>query len=66
MNVSATGMTALENFYDNSRRKKTRLIISELQEQPRKALKHSGFLGELGEQNIRNSLEEALQESSVS
>lgn len=64
--IDATGMTALENFYDHCRRKKTRLIISELQEQPRKALKHSGFLGELGEQNIRNSLEEALQESSVS
>ncbi|MDR1239203.1 MAG: sulfate permease [Treponema sp.] len=61
--VDSTGIAALESFLTQCRRGKTQLILSEIREQPRKALEKAGFLNEIGEANICGSLEEALQKA---
>jgi SulP family sulfate permease len=58
--IDATGITALESFLAQCRRGKIRLILSELRDQPRKALEKAGFIGEIGPDNVRETLEEAL------
>ena len=58
--VDATGITALESFLAQCRRGKTRLVLSEVREQPRKALEKAGFIDELGLENLKETLGEAL------
>jgi SulP family sulfate permease len=61
--IDSTGITALESFLSQCRQCKIALILCEIREQPRKALEKAGFLEELGEGYIRNSLEDALQQA---
>jgi SulP family sulfate permease len=59
--VDSTGIAALESFLAQCRRGKVQLILSEMREQPRKALEKAGFIAELGADNVRDTLEEALK-----
>jgi SulP family sulfate permease len=59
--VDSTGITALESFLAQCRQGKITLIISEVREQPRKALEKAGFITELGPENVAATLEEAIQ-----
>ncbi|GHV74654.1 sodium-independent anion transporter [Spirochaetia bacterium] len=59
--VDSTGITALESFLVQCRQGKIKLIISEVREQPRKALEKAGFITELGPGNMAATLEEAIQ-----
>ncbi|MDR2739740.1 MAG: STAS domain-containing protein [Treponema sp.] len=59
--VDATGITALESFLTQCRHGKIRLIISEIREQPQRALKKAGFIAELGAENVAVTLEEAIR-----
>jgi SulP family sulfate permease len=59
--VDSTGITALESFLAQCRQGKIRLVISEIREQPRKALEKSGFVADLGALNLAPTLEEAIR-----
>ncbi|MDR0876464.1 MAG: STAS domain-containing protein [Treponema sp.] len=58
--IDSTGIAALESFLFQCRRSKVRLIISEIREQPQKALDKAGFIEEIGAVNIRETLDDAL------
>jgi SulP family sulfate permease len=58
--VDSTGLAALENFIDRCARDKIPLFLSEIQEQPRKALVKSGLVEKIGGEKITATLEEAL------
>jgi SulP family sulfate permease len=59
--IDATGITALESFLTQCRHGKIRLIISEIREQPQRALEKAGFLAELGAENVAVTLKEAIR-----
>jgi SulP family sulfate permease len=59
--VDSTGIAALESFLAQCRRGKIRLILCEVRERPLLALKKAGFIDELGETNVSDSLEEAFR-----
>ncbi|MDR1747756.1 MAG: STAS domain-containing protein [Spirochaetaceae bacterium] len=58
--IDSTGIAALESFLVQCRRRKIRLVLCEIREQPAKALEKSGFSSELGKENIVGNLEEAV------
>jgi SulP family sulfate permease len=58
--VDSTGIAALESFFTQCKRRKIRLVFTELREQPRKALEKAGFLKDLGKENIVSTVEEAI------
>jgi SulP family sulfate permease len=58
--VDATGIIALESFLDECRSRKIRLFISEIREQPKKALEKAGFVANLDAENMAVTLEEAI------
>jgi SulP family sulfate permease len=62
--VDSTGIAALESFLTQCRRDNIRLILTEVRDQPRKALVKAGFIGAIGADNIRETLEDALKETS--
>jgi SulP family sulfate permease len=59
--IDSTGITALESFLTQCRHGKIELILSEIRSQPRRALEKAGFIEELGADNVRETLEEALE-----
>jgi SulP family sulfate permease len=59
--VDSTGIAALESFLAQCRHGKIRLILCEVREHPRQALRKAGFIGELGELNVSDSLEAAFK-----
>ncbi|MDR2842166.1 MAG: sulfate permease [Spirochaetaceae bacterium] len=59
--IDSTGIAALESFLLNCQKKKIRLILTEIREQPKKALKKAGFIDALGHENTIETLEEAVE-----
>jgi SulP family sulfate permease len=59
--IDSTGITALESCLSQCRHGKTALILSEIRQQPRKALEKAGFIADIGPENIKPTLEAALQ-----
>jgi SulP family sulfate permease len=59
--IDSTGISALESFMAQCRRRKIRLILCEIRAQPKKALDKAGFTGELGTENITAALEDAIK-----
>ncbi|GHV69861.1 sodium-independent anion transporter [Spirochaetia bacterium] len=59
--VDSTGINALESFLDQCHRGKTALVLSEVRDQPRRALEKAGFITELGAGNVCGTLEAALK-----
>ncbi len=58
--IDATGMKVLSDIQKRVHHAKGRFIISEIHSQPYIALDGSGFLKELGEENLAPTIEEAL------
>jgi SulP family sulfate permease len=59
--IDSTGIAALESFLAQCRHGKIKLVISEVRDQPWKALKKAGFLAEIGEGHVVPTLEEAIR-----
>jgi SulP family sulfate permease len=59
--VDSTGIAALESFLAQCRHGKIRLLLCELRDHPRMALKKAGFIDEIGEENVAASLEDAFR-----
>ncbi|QQO09858.1 SulP family inorganic anion transporter [Breznakiella homolactica] len=58
--IDSTGIAALESCLAQCRHRKIRLFISEIREQPRRALEKSGFIREIGPDHITETLDDAL------
>jgi len=59
--LDATGLRALRDLLSQCRRNKTQLLLSGIHVQPMFAIERSGFLGELGESNILETIDQALK-----
>jgi len=58
--LDATGLRALADLKKQCARYKTHLIISGIHAQPMIAMERSGFLYEIGENNVFKTIDEAL------
>lgn len=63
--IDSTAINALTTLMDNCRKKKVRLILSHVNEQPMKALKKSGFCDSLGEDNFCPNIDAALERAAL-
>jgi len=61
INIDTTGLDALESLLTTLRRRGGRLMLVDLNEQPRSLLTRSGFLEQLGRENVFDDFEAALQ-----
>ncbi len=58
--VDATGMHALDEFFQKCRRQGTRLMLSGIHAQPVVALARYGLLDKIGEENLFENIDDAL------
>ncbi|GHT48263.1 sodium-independent anion transporter [Spirochaetia bacterium] len=58
--IDSTGITALESFLINCRKRKIKLVFCEMQQRPFKMLEKSGYIADIGIENICESLEDAV------
>jgi len=58
--LDATGLRALQDLLKQCRRNKTQLLLSGIHVQPMFAMERSGFLEEMGEENILETIDQAL------
>jgi SulP family sulfate permease len=58
--MDSTGLAALRDLVRRSRREKTRVILAGVHAQPMTVLARSGFLDEVGEENLAGTVDEAL------
>ncbi|HEY6401377.1 MAG TPA: sulfate permease [Blastocatellia bacterium] len=59
--IDATGLHALEDALERTRREGGTLMLTGVAEQPRRAMEQSGFLEKIGHENVVDSIDEALQ-----
>lgn len=59
--MDATAYHALENLYKTCKARRVKLFLSGVQDQPYSVLEKAGFINKIGEQNIFDNLEDALQ-----
>jgi SulP family sulfate permease len=59
--VDSTGITALESFVTQCKARKTVTILTELREQPGKALRKSGFFDDIDDKLIATNLDDAVE-----
>ncbi len=60
LTLDATALQALENVYTRARRNRTQLILSGVHAQPLIVLQRSGFLAKIGEENVFDDIDSAL------
>jgi SulP family sulfate permease len=58
--IDSTGISVLETFVNQCKRKKIRVMLCDIQVQPMKALSKAGFIGEIGIENIIDDLDKAI------
>lgn len=58
--IDATGLRALEDLLERTRREGTKLVISGIHKQPLFSLTTSGLLDKIGEDNVCGNIDEAL------
>lgn len=58
--IDSTGVTALESFLAQRRRRKIALILAEIYDHPKIALEKTGFTTNVGKENIVSTLNEAM------
>lgn len=59
--IDATGLRALEDVYEKTRREGTQLVLSGVHAQPLVAMQRSGFLDRIGEENAFDHIDLALE-----
>jgi SulP family sulfate permease len=59
--IDSSGIAALESLLLDCKKNKVTLIITEVHDQPRSALLKSGFFEQIGERNVTDSLDDALE-----
>jgi SulP family sulfate permease len=61
INIDTTGLDALESLLHTLKQRGGRLILADLNEQPLSLIERSGFLEELGRENVFDDFDEALR-----
>ncbi len=61
--IDASGMHALDEFYDKCHRQSTRLLLAGVHAQPMFALMRYGFIDKVGEANLFEGIDDALDEA---
>ncbi len=59
--LDATGLRAVRDLWQQCKKNKIQLLLSGVRSQPLFALERSGFLYEIGEENVLGSFDEALE-----
>jgi sulfate permease, SulP family len=59
--IDATGLRALEDALERTRREGGTLMLTGVAEQPRRAMEQSGFLEKIGRENVLDNIDAALQ-----
>lgn len=59
--IDATGLATLEEFYEESKKKGSALILSGIHAQPLFAAEKAGLIKKIGDKNIRGSIEDAIE-----
>jgi SulP family sulfate permease len=59
--IDSTGIAALESFVSQCRSRKIKLLITEIQDQPRKALQKAGLVEDLGPDCFFDTVDEAIE-----
>ena len=65
INIDTTGLDALEALLHTLRHRGGRLILADLNEQPLSLIRRSGFLEEIGAENVFDDLDEALRSAAA-
>lgn len=63
--IDATGLRALEDLLERTRKEGTKLVISGIHKQPLFSLTTSGLLDKIGEDNVCGNIDEALARARV-
>jgi SulP family sulfate permease len=63
--IDSTGLHALRDLWQRSRREGTLVVLSDVHSQPIVALERSGLLDEIGETNVTGNLDDALNRARV-
>jgi len=63
LTIDATGLNALENLHERLQQRKSHLVLCKVSRQPLEAITQSGFLDELGPDNLTKTIDDALQRS---
>ena len=61
LSIDATAVKNMEFILDSCREKNVRLILSHVHEQPMNVLKKAGFIKKLGEENLAENVDEAIE-----
>ena len=59
--MDITALHALEQVYDICQKKEVTLILSHVNEQPKKMMEKAGFVEKVGERNFRENIDAALE-----
>ena len=59
--IDATAMHSLDQLYDMCNRKKIQIILSHVNEQPKKVMEKAGFSEKVGEDNFCEHIDMALE-----
>ncbi len=62
--IDATGMHMLEKFIRDSRKQRVKILLSGVRMQPMLAMRKSGLVEEIGEENIHDNIDIALKHAS--
>jgi len=60
LSMDATGLKALEEVVERARREGTAVVLSGVHAQPLVAMQRSGFLDEIGEENVLGNIDDSL------
>jgi SulP family sulfate permease len=58
--IDSTGISVMENFVNQCKQKKIKVILCDIQAQPMKALSKADFIWEIGSENIVTGLDKAI------
>jgi SulP family sulfate permease len=61
INIDTTGLDALESLHATLGRRGGRLLLADLNAQPKSLLTRSGFIAELGPENVFDDFEDAVR-----
>ncbi|MGB2868691.1 MAG: sulfate permease [Bacteroidota bacterium] len=63
--VDSTGVQALDDLYQRTRKQQTHVVLAGVRSQPMIVIERSGFLDTIGEENIVGNIDEALARARV-
>jgi len=63
--MDITAMRVLRQLYDRCEKRKIKLIICKVQKQPRSVMKKAGFIDRIGEENLCEDIDKAIERAKL-